>query len=441
MERVLTWIKENPQIAAVGFGFLVVTLVVTVLGGSMLKAGVSLRPLVWFVVFFLIIAGPQAVAHLIDGLAIRRAAQAAPAPVAPDGARGATVELTPVAWPVVFGPKADPQLFTDAKQPFAAILGRADEAKLSFSVDGTSALAARFSSREEAARALDHYGTFFAFAGARGSDAAGWTARRHGGQGEWVHVVRAGAELYAWTGASEAAVLEPRIRALGPLPADSATGGKPTKPAPDLFTNRLRARPGLMAAVVVINLFLAVGWFFKGSAWAARVEATPTALPSARASLRSELLALNRPDSPLDVATQPDGTLAITWRYADARWFDLMRVHRMKRTQRLVLDLDERSHTARVREYWSAFDASAGPQDVRLKWVAGTGIQFFAIEHTRVAGVQLGADGRPTGELSKAYTFDLQALKRPLIDAVTRAGWNWQPLVWNTPPALRWLAE
>jgi hypothetical protein len=88
-----------------------------------------------------------------------------------------------------------------------------------------------------------------------------------------------------------------------------------------------------------------------------------------------------------------------------------MRAHKMRRTHKLVLALNEHSHTARVREYWSAFDASAGPDDVRLNWTAARGMQFFEFEHRRVFGVQLDASGKLTGELSKAYTFNLQELK------------------------------
>jgi hypothetical protein len=118
-----------------------------------------------------------------------------------------------------------------------------------------------------------------------------------------------------------------------------------------------------------------------------------------------------------------------------------MRVHRMKKTQRLVLAFDEAGHTVRVREYWSAFDASGDFRNLRLDWKAAQGIQFFAFEHQRVFGVQVEADGRPTGELSKAYTFNLQALKQPIIDIVTKSGWRWQPVTWDAPASLRWLTE
>jgi hypothetical protein len=113
----------------------------------------------------------------------------------------------------------------------------------------------------------------------------------------------------------------------------------------------------------------------------------------------------------------------------------------MHRTHKLTLALDEKSHTARVQEYWSAFDASAGPDDLRLNWTAARGMQLFEFEHRRVFGVQLDKTGKPTGELSKAYTFHLQELKQPIIETVTGSGWTWQPVMWNAPGKLRWLTE
>lgn len=453
MERILSWIRENPQFAALTFAVAVLVLVMTVLAVPMARAGMSLRPILWFLGFFGIVAGPQAVVHLIDGFVLRRAANEAKAKAASSAepaAAPAAVEtkggsFAPVPWATVFGPDADPMLISDAKRGLDAILNEASEAKLSFRASGESALAARFASPAAAAKALNAYGNFFAFANVRGSDASGWTAQRHQGQGEWVHVVTAGPELYAWTAATREAVVANRVRVLGPWQDDeprraSASGGAET-PKPELVSDRLRRKLGVMLPIVGLNLIAAVFWFFKGSAWAARIDGSTAVRPAAEQILRGALLGVNKSDVPTTVTAQPDGTVEINWRYADARWFDLMRVHQMKRTNRLVLHFDERSHTVRVREYWSAFDASAGAGGLRLDWKAASGIQFFAYEHTRVFGAQLGPDGRPTGELSKAYTFNLQALKGPFIDVVTRSGWRWQPLTWNAPASLRWLTE
>lgn len=438
---MLSWIRDNPQFAALGFALAVLLLVMTVLAIMMMRAGASLRPLVWFLGFVAIVAGPQAVVHLLDGLVLQRARSSPPETASGAKVPQAEALRTPVAWEVVFGPGADPDLITDAKHGLATMLNDAVEAKLSFSREGTSALAARFNSAAAAGRALDLYGRFFVFAQAQGSDAQGWTARRHGGQGEWVHIVTAGPELYAWTGATRDAVLENRVRALGPFAeVNSGVAPDPT-PAGMLTSTKLSSHAGLMAGIVSLNLIAAGLWFFKGSAWAARVEGSKAALPASPAMVRDDLLALNTRDVPVQVTTRPDGAIEINWRYADARWLDLMRVHRMKRTHRLVLMLDEPKHTVRVREYWSALDAAADARNLRFDWKAASGIQFFAFEHTRIIGAQVGADGKTTGEWSAGYTFDLQALKRPFIEATTRAGWRWQPVAWNAPESLRWITE
>lgn len=436
MERLLTWARENPQFAALTMGGLIVAFVLGLFAVLMSRSGMSLRPIIWFAGFFGIIAGPQAFVHLLDGLAARKARQDSTV----SSAGGA---LKPIPWEQVFGPEADPTLITDATESFAPVIGKSAAAKLSFSRDGTNVLAARFDSPAEAQASLNRYGQVFGFAQVQGSDANGWTARRFGGQGEWSHVVVVGSELYAWTGADRNEILARRTRALGPWLHESAghASGNESTDTQRRVSRRLVANTGFLAVFLLVNLTGAVFWFFKGSAWAARVEPAAVRQPLTADDLRRSLLALNQVDRPVTTTLLPDGSIEVNWRYADARWFDLMRVHRLKRVHRLVLQPDEDSGTVRVREYWSAFDASAGLEGATLRWKAATGIQFFAIEHQRVLGAQLGSDGRPTGELSKAYTFNLQELKQPIIDTVTQAGWRWQPVTWNAPRALRWLTE
>lgn len=58
-----------------------------------------------------------------------------------------------------------------------------------------------------------------------------------------------------------------------------------------------------------------------------------------------------------------------------------------------------------------------------------------------VFGLQLDEQGRFKPELSYAYTFNLQEMKSPLVEAVTRAGWDWRPTTWQGPTWLRWLTE
>lgn len=451
MNHLLHTFREYPIASALVVFCSISAFLAVLLSFLMLRSGLSLRPLVFFFGFVAIIAVPQGAVHLLDALAHAKAVReqsvatgASPSP-APAAARRNT--LAPVAWEIVFGPNADPSLITDAKRGLDYIVSDATEAKLSFNSAGESALAARLPTAAAAAAALNRYGTFFQFAQVTGSDACGWTARRFNGQGEWNHVVAAGNELYAWSGKNKEAVEANRIRALGPLP-DAGTNSShfgattTTDPSKTQVSTRLASNWRVMTVFLVINVSLAVFWFFKASAWSARQAPQTGARPEPAELLRHRLLAVNQQSVPVQVTTSPDGqTIEINWRYADAQWLDLMRAHKMRRTHKLVLALDESSRKVRVREYWSAFDASAGLGGAQLKWTAATGMQFFNFEHRRVIGAQLDASGKPTGELSTAYTFNLQELKQPIIAAVTGSGWTWQPVMWNAPDGLRWLTE
>lgn len=448
MNNLLQTFRDYPAVAGISVFLAVSAGLAVFLGILMQRAGMSLRPLVFFFGFLAIVGVPQAVVHLLDAWSHARGRPvASPASSGADETRPTSVAaLRPVSWEAIFGADADPSLITDAKRGLGAIVNDAEDARLSFRPDGASALAARFATAEAAADALNRYGTFFQFAQVSGSDARGWTARRFNGQGEWNHVVTAGPELYAWSGPTREGVEARRIQALGPLasglPADVPTARDAGAAATSQVSRRLSKNVPVMSTFLVINLALAVGWFFKASAWSTRTDAAAGVAPLDSDSLRNRLLALNHADVPVSVTVSSEGeAVEITWRYADARWFDLMRVHRMRRTHKLVLNLDPASRMVRVREFISAFDASAGADGLRLEWHAATGMQFFQVEHRRVFGAQLGADGQPTGDLSAAYTFDLQSLKAPIIEAVTTAGWTWQPVMWRAPAALRWLTE
>lgn len=463
MDRLALWFREYPMVAGIGLALLLGLVVGGLIGTLMSRSGLSLKPLVFFFVFLAIVGGPQAVIHALDAVAFHRRAAAIPAtsaPVAVPPAEAAppTSSIGPVPWDRVFGPNADPSLMVDPRIGLGAILSGADDGKLSFNTQGESALAARFPSEAAAAQALERYFTFFQFGDLTGNDTVGWTGRRYQGQGEWNHVVRAGRELYAWTGASRLSVVTRRESVLGALGAagnapaapvsgpGSSSGGGATRAVraheARLVSGRIASKPSILIPFVGINLLVAVLWFFKGSAWAARVPGASGTRPQSAAEVQSRLAALGTPESPVTVTASDDGReIELHWRWADARWRDWMRQHRRVRVHRLVLRLDPATSTVRVREYMTAMDASAGLDGVRLTWMRATGIQFFQWERQTVFGAQLDAAGRWTGDWSRVSAFDLQALKAPAIGVVTQSGWTWQPVLVDGPSWLRWLTE
>ncbi|CAL95651.1 hypothetical protein [Azoarcus olearius] len=429
MHRLHHWFAEYPVLVGLAAAAAITLLVAAVLAVTMHRAGVSLKPLVWIFVLIGLIGLPQAAVHVLDVIRFeQQRADAQPAQAA--------AVLQPVPWELVFGHNADPSLMTDPRAALAPVLGEAAIAVLSFTAEGESALAARFADARAATRALDAYGNFFQFALARGSDRAGWTARRYGGGGEWNHVVVAGNELYAWTGPSREAVIARRERVLG--------SWQPPPPTPPQRAHEARLVSGSLSGPALLgfaalNLAAVVAWFFWGAAWAARTDPGPDAHPMPASVLRLQVLAAYAGGGPVQADAAPDGSILLDWNYADARWFDLMHLHRLQRTQRLVLNFDEAERTVRVREYWSRIDTSAGYGGLRLAWQHSSGIELFRVEEERHYGIQLDAAGRPSGELVHATRFDSRLLKQPAIDRVTAAGWRWQPTLVSAPRWMRWL--
>lgn len=423
MEWLKPWFHHYPMLAGIAFGLLVVVVLGLFVGVLMHQAGLSLKPLVWFFGLLALVGGPQAVLHGLDAVAFSRQPSAQPA--APD--------LQPVDWNRVFGADADPALLTDPRTPLQAVLGEAQAASLSFAATGESALAARFDGHAQSLSAFRAYVAFFQL-GSGQEVPTGWTARRN--SGEWNHVVVAGNELYAWTGASRERVEARRAEALGSAASPART---PRAHEARLVTGRLDWR--LMLPFAALNLLVVVWWFFWGAHWATRLPAAArmAAAPVSVAQLQERVLRAYGADTPVQASLAQDGSITLDWRYADARWLDLMRAHKLTRLHRVVLRPDTARHTVRVSEYWSAFDASAGIVQVQVAWHAASGIRFFQLEQHGVLGVQLDQQGRPTGDLSQVFRFDLQAMKGPAMQAVTGAGWNWQPGFFNGPAWLSWL--
>src|SRR3546814_10678038 len=127
--------------------------------------------------------------------------------------------------------------------------------------------------------------------------------------------------------------------------------------------------------------------FGRVASWASRVPAVTGMAPVAKEVLMQRPLALKEQDVPYSISRgNHDSELLIAWRYADAKWVDLMGVAGLNGTYRLVLRLDEGTHNVRAQDRYASFDWSAGrgPSLVSLKWNASLGITFFEYRHERV---------------------------------------------------------
>lgn len=433
-------VRDNPGLLAMLVLLAIGTIVVGSLAIALWRSGASLRPIIFVGGLLTLVWLPQFAYHLgvASGAIPRRNLTWIPsadrASVYGWAEREAALVVRDGAFAdlaAVFGPGVDVTLGSDLRAtggngggPFAG----AEAVYMAVLPEG-SAIVARFSSSAAAERAAREYARqAVGLWPAIGSDGLRTASRP---AGDIVKVALAGRTFVVLSGASEGSIAK-RFQTFGAIVPASARSDPGSE-------NYWLFRPGVLPASIVVLIALYVFAFFKGATWAGSVPAATDAHPATAMELRHRLLALDSVKLPLTITEEGDGRLVATWRFADARWLDLARACKLRYVARVVMDLDPDDSTVRVTEQMTRFDASAGVGGVSLEWQTLRGVTFFQVERGRVFGVQFDANGRPEPALNYAWRFDSREMKAPLIDLVTRAGWEWRPTPWSGPASLRWL--
>jgi hypothetical protein len=192
----------------------------------------------------------------------------------------------------------------------------------------------------------------------------------------------------------------------------------------------------LLAGIGAITVLLLLGFVPFLDAAAKRVfsfrgEGAP--LPAD--ALRAQLLAVNDwVDAPVQVALRTQrtqrarrrggpGTLVVTWRYVDARWWELLAKAGLTELYELHVRLDETRRRATLIDVTKAVQWRAGPTEVRVRggWFRGL---IFAFEIGQAWGIRgpLGWDRQP-GQVY-AYRFVPTEIKLPVLNTLLRSGWD-----------------
>jgi len=385
--------------------------------------------LIFFAAFFGAIVVPQLVAHGLNYLY----------PAQPRyGEDESALRATPAGFAdpaLVFGKSVRLDLMQDPRPIFPQVLAGAEVAQYGMTATGSSVLAARFASGDAATHA--RYALFRILGKVNAEeDDRGFFHFVWPQSGYSAIAGSAGRTFMMWVAPDRETVQ--RLRAESRAFSDRA-------PAPRSglggFVDAVRAWPpaSYFALIGVYALF--VSWLFlRLVTWATEVPPQAVASATSASALKERLLGVRFLKSPITIGSgKTDDELVVDWKYADATWADHARAHGMRKSHRLILELDEATRTVRCREFHteSGWDAGAGGASIR--WKASWEIVFYQYEHERVYGLQVGRDGKLAPSLSYAYTFDLREMKNPIIAAATAAGWRWRQVFFFSPSWLRWL--
>ena len=387
------------------------------------------RVLIFFAAFIGAIAVPQIIAH---GLSYLYPAQSG------FGEDENALRATPAGFAdpaLVFGKSVRLDLMQDPRPIFPQVLAGAEVAQYGMTATGSSVLAARFASTDAATQA--RYALFRMLGKVDAQEDDRGFYRFVWPQSGFSAIAGSGGRTFMmWLAPDREAVQ--RLRAESRAFSDRAP---PPRTGLGGFVDAVRGWPASRHFALIGLYALFVSWLFlRLVTWATEVEAKPAASSVNGGTLKERLLRVRFLESPITIGPgKAENQLVVDWKYADATWADHARAHGMRKSHRLILELDEAARTVRCREFHSesAWDAGAGAASIQ--WKASWEIVFYQHEHERVFGLQVRPDGTLAPALSYAYTFDLREMKNPIIAAITSAGWRWRQGVFFSPPWLRWL--
>lgn len=150
-----------------------------------------------------------------------------------------------------------------------------------------------------------------------------------------------------------------------------------------------------------------------------------------RTELVRRLLALNDAGRPYLVREGPEADVVVEWKFADATWWGVLAKSGLRKAYRLRLYLDDHTRQAFALDEFGEVDWNAGALPlprVHYRSAFFRGIVLKKYDRGAAYGFRAPAGGQ--FEKVVDYTFDIDRVKRIVIDAVTSSGWTYQPALW-----------
>jgi hypothetical protein len=192
------------------------------------------------------------------------------------------------------------------------------------------------------------------------------------------------------------------------------------------FILLLRENDGAMLVLALVMLVVSAGGLIPFMDWAAkRVFYFPgEGQPISEAALRAQVQAINELNVP--VMVQERGrTLAVTWKYVDARWWELFARAGLTKIYELHVKFDEARRRVTLIDVTKSVSWRAGPTKVQIAWIGFRGISF-EVEIGQQWGI---VENFQLGQVYE-YRFSPQEIKTPVMNSILRSGWDVRFGIW-----------
>jgi hypothetical protein len=142
-------------------------------------------------------------------------------------------------------------------------------------------------------------------------------------------------------------------------------------------------------------------------------------------TLKQEIESINQYDAPVMVKRKGD-KLIVTWRYVDAKWWEIMAKAGLKKMYELHIKFDDKHKVAKLIDFQKSVSWRVGaPGQVSLSGGFTRGV-VFEYEIGKAWGIR---ENFTPGKIYD-YTFTPGEIKNPIMNTILRHGWTVQFAMW-----------
>ncbi|MFA5854792.1 MAG: hypothetical protein WC846_00660 [Candidatus Gracilibacteria bacterium] len=140
--------------------------------------------------------------------------------------------------------------------------------------------------------------------------------------------------------------------------------------------------------------------------------------------LRKRILEINEFDVPV-VVEEKGSRLVVTWKYLDAKWWEIISKNRMKKVYQLIVKLDGEKKLATLIDVNKFVMWGVGPTSVKVFGGYFRGI-MVAFEIGKRWGIK---ENFSVGKIYD-YKFNPSEIKNPVMNTILKSGWDVRFGIW-----------
>lgn len=181
--------------------------------------------------------------------------------------------------------------------------------------------------------------------------------------------------------------------------------------------------------ISVIYIIFLIPLWMKMASWATRIYPDSNAIPISKIELENRLLNVSRLKLPFTITKEGKYIIA-QWNLVDRKVIETFSARRIKRFHKIKMRLTDKNEVLAV-DIEGNLDYGfeiGNASNVNFNASFFRGIKLFQYNNEKEYGLII-KDNKIKVDKVYEYKLNLQEMKNPIIDIITKSGWVYQPVV------------